>query len=301
MTVLSVPDPTVARRHEIHRIAAATQGRRKVYSTVALSICGLFVLVALIPLVAVIVYTIQRGIHAWSVDFFSHLPTPAGIPGGGIWNAIVGSLIIDGIAAVVAIPFGILGGLFLAESDGRIAASVRFAADVMTGVPSIIIAIFAYAVLVKPLGHFSAVAGSFAIGVLMLPIIMRASETAIRSVPGTLTEAGLSLGARHLTISRRVILPAALPGLITGILLAVARGVGETAPLLFTAIGSQYFSTNPLKPIAALPLVVYQDGIQAYPDLQQTAWGTALFLICVVLVLSVGSRLLAAWFRREKR
>lgn len=301
MTALSVADPIVARRLTIHQIAANTQKRRKIYSTIALTICGLFVLVALIPLVAVIVYTVQRGIHAWSAAFFTHLPTPAGIPGGGIKNAIIGSLIIDGIAAAVVIPFGIVGGLFLAESDGRVAGGVRFAADVMSGVPSIIMAIFAYAVLVKPLGHFSGIAGSFAIGVLMLPIIMRASETAIRSVPSTLTEAGLSLGARYLTISRRVILPAALPGLITGVLLAVARGVGETAPLLFTAIGTQFFAVNPLKPLAALPLVVYQDGIQAYPDLQRTAWGTALFLICVVLVLSVGSRLLAAWFRREKR
>ncbi len=301
MTTVPVPDPVVVRRSEIQRIAADTQNRRKVYSKVALSVCGLFLLVALVPLVAVIVYTFARGIHAWSVDFFTHLPTPQGIPGGGIWNAIVGSLIIDGIAAAAAIPFGILAGLFLAQSDGRFGAGVRFTADVMSGVPSIIIAIFAYAVLVKPLGHFSAIAGSFAIGVLMLPIIMRASETAIRSVPGSLTEAGLALGARHVSVSLRVIVPTALPGLITAVLLAVARGVGETAPLLFTAIGSQYLETNPLKAMSALPLVVYQNGIQAYPDLQQTAWGTALFLICVVFVLSVSARIISAFMRREKR
>jgi phosphate transport system permease protein len=295
------PDQIASRRDEIHRIAAATEGRRKVYSKIALSICSVFLVIAIIPLISVLAYTVQRGIHAWSVDFFSQLPTPAGIPGGGIWNAIVGSLIIDGIAAAVAIPFGLVAGLFLAESDGRIAGVIRFAADVLSGVPSIIIGIFAYIVLVKTLGHFSAIAGSFAIGVLMLPIIMRASETAIRSVPATLTEAGLSLGARHGTISGRVILPAALPGLITGVLLAVARGVGETAPLLFTVIGSEYFATNPTQPMAALPLVVYQDGIQAYPDLQLRAWGTALFLILVVLVLSVGSRLVAARIRRVKR
>jgi len=301
MTAVQLPDPMLARRGEIQRTASASLTRRKVYSKIALIVCGVFLGVALVPLVAVLAYTFERGIQAWSVDFFTHLPTPAGIPGGGIQNAIVGSLIIDGIAAAGAIPFGILAGLFLAESNGRFASGVRFAADVLSGVPSIIMAIFAYALLVKPLGHFSAIAASFAIGVLMLPIIMRASETAIRSVPSTLSEAGLALGARQATVARRVTIPTALPGLITGVLLALARGVGETAPLLFTAIGSQYFSSSPFKPIAALPLVVYQDGIQAYPDLQRTAWGTALFLILLVLVLSVGSRLGAAWLRREKR
>ena len=297
----SLIDPIAARRTEIHRVAASSLKRRQLYSRIALVICGVCLLVALIPLVAVIAYTAQRGIQAWSVDFFTKLPTPAGIPGGGIWNAIVGSLIIDGIAIAGAVPFGILGGLYLAESDGRIAGGVRFAADVLSGVPSIVLGIFAYIALVKSLGHFSAIAASFAIGVLMLPVIMRASETALRSVPGTLTEAGLSLGARRLTVSSRVIIPAALPGLITGVLLALARGVGETAPLLFTAIGSEYFSTAPLKPMAALPLVVYQDGIQAYPDLQTRAWGTAFFLVLMVLVLSVGSRLIAAWLGRVRR
>jgi phosphate transport system permease protein len=304
MTVVtpdSLIDPIAARRTEIHRIAASSLRRRQLYSRIALTICGVCLLVALIPLIAVIAYTAQRGIQAWSVDFFTKLPTPAGIPGGGIWNAIVGSLIIDGIAIAGAVPFGILGGLYLAESDGRIASAVRFAADVMSGVPSIVLGIFAYIILVKSLGHFSAIAASFAIAVLMLPVIMRASETALRSVPQTLTEAGLSLGARRLTVSSRVIIPAALPGLITGVLLALARGVGETAPLLFTAIGSEYFSTAPLKPMAALPLVVYQDGIQAYPDLQTRAWGTAFFLVLMVLVLSVGSRLIAAWLGRVRR
>jgi phosphate transport system permease protein len=301
MTMLQTPDPNLARREEIQRLASGSERRRKIYSGVAMAICGVFLVVALVPLVSVLAYTVQRGIHAWSADFFSHLPTPAGIPGGGIWNAIVGSLIIDGLAAAVAVPFGIVAGLYLAESNGRAAGVIRFAADVLSGVPSIIIGIFAYIALVRSLGHFSASAGSFAIGVLMVPIIIRASETAIRAVPDTLTEAGLSLGARRSTVARRVILPTALPGLITGVLLAVARGVGETAPLLFTAIGSQYFASNPTQPMAALPLVVFQDGIQAYPDLQMTAWGTALFLIVVVLVLSVGSRLFAARLGRVRQ
>ena len=293
--------PAPARRDEIQRIAARSLNRRELYSKLAFATCGVFLALALIPLVAVIAYTAQRGIQAWSVDFFTKLPTPEGIPGGGIWNAIVGALIIDGVAAVFAVPFGILGGLFLAQSDGRIAGGIRFAADVMSGVPAIVLGIFAYIVLVKALGHFSAIAASFAVAVLMVPIIMRASETALRGVPGHLSEAGFALGARRATVAGRVVFPAALPGIITGVLLALARGVGETAVLLFTAIGSEFYSTSLTKPIAALPLVVYQDGIQAYPDLQTRAWGTALFLMLVVLILSISSRLLAARLRKVRR
>lgn len=299
MTIMAT-DPILARRAEIQRTAQETSERRLLLSRVALLACRACLVIVLIPLVALIAYVVIRGISAWNWAFFSHLPTPAGIPGGGIWNAIVGSLIVDAIAAGVAIPFGIAAGLFLAESEGRIAGVLRVAADVLSGVPSIVVGIFAYAVLVKTLGHFSAVAGSFALGILMLPIITRASENAIRGVPRVLTEAGLALGARRATVARSVVLPAALPGLITGVLLGVARAAGETAPLLFTIIGSQYFVTNPLKPMNAIPLVVYLNGIQAYPDLVKIAWGSALFLVLAVLVLSVGSRLVAARLRRVR-
>lgn len=251
-------------------------------------------LVALVPLVAIVAYTIERGAPAWSVAFFAHVPTPEGIPGGGIWNSIVGSLIIDGIAAGGAIPLGLLVALLLSQSNGRIAAGVRFVTDVLSGVPSITIGIFAYGILVTTLHHFSAIAGAFGVGMIMLPIMIRASETALRSVPNHLHEAALSLGAKNAAMTRRVTLPTALPGLVTGLLLAVARGAGESAPLLFTAIGSQYLSFSPLAPMAAMPLTVYQNGIQAYPDLQQIAWGTGLLLIVFVLFLSVSSRIAVA-------
>ncbi len=198
MTVL-ISDPILTRRAEIHRIAQQSDHRRELWSRVAMIVCRLCLLIALIPLVGVVSYVVIRGIAAWNWAFFSHLPTPAGIPGGGIWNAIVGAVIIDGIAALFAIPFGIVAGLFLAVSDGRIAGALRFSADVMSGVPSIIVGIFAYIALVRTLGHFSAIAASFAIGILMLPVIMRASETAIRSVPKELPEAGVALGARQVT------------------------------------------------------------------------------------------------------
>jgi len=300
MSIMSF-DPILTRRAEIQGASARSLGRRQFASRVALVACVLCVLVALIPLVAIVAYTVERGLPAWSVAFFSHLPTPAGIPGGGIENSIIGSLMIDAVAIAGALPIGILTGLFLAESEGRIGSGIRFATDVMSGVPSILVAVFAYGVLVTTLHHFSAIAASFAIGFLMLPVIIRASETAIRTVPKDLTEAGQALGARKGGITRRVVLPAALPGLVTGVLLAVARGAGETAPLLFTAIGSQYLSFSMLGPMAAMPLTVYQDGIQAYPDLQRTAWGTALLLLLLILLLSIASRMISARVGRTRR
>jgi len=303
VTVMAV-DPLLARRAEIQQIAQGAAGRRQLLSRIGILVCRTCLVLALIPLAALLVYVVIRGISAWNWAFFSHLPTPAGIPGGGISNAIVGSVIIDSIAAAGAIPFGIAAGLFLAQSDGRVGGVLRLTADVLAGVPSIVVAIFAYIVLVSrhpgSLGHFSAFAASFAIGILMLPIIMRASETAIRGVPHVLPEAALALGARKATVAARVVLPTALPGLITAVLLAVARAAGETAPLLFTAIGSQYMSWSPLKPVNAIPLVVFQNGIQAYPDLVKIAWGSALFLVVAVLALSVGSRLVAARLRRVR-
>lgn len=201
----------------------------------------------------------------------------------------------------MAIPFGILAGLFLVEQQGRFADAVRFVADVLAGVPSITIGLFAYALLVVTLGHFSGFAASFALAVLMLPVIMRTTEAAIRGVSKEVWEAGLALGLRRAPIAFRLVIPAALPGIVTGCLLGMARAVGETAPLLFTAVGSQFFTVNPGGTMASMPLDIYLDGIQAYPDAQLTAWGTALALIVIVLLLSIGSRVLAWRFTRHSR
>ena len=171
----------------------------------------------------------------------------------------------------------------------------------MTGMPSITIGIFAYIAIVLTTKEFSGLAGAFAIGFMMVPMIMRAGETAIRGVPHHLNEAALALGARKATVAGRVVLPAALPGIITGVLLAIARGLGETAPLLFTIVASQYLQWNPTKPMAALPTVIYNNSTQPYADLIQIAWGAALLLVVVVLILSIGSRVLAHLLQREKR
>ena len=304
MTTLSFDastDPILERRRRIQSVASASLRRRKAYSRIAITVCWAFLAVALVPLVAVVAYVLVKGLPAWSSDFFTKVTEPEGIPGGGVWNAIVGTAEIGFFATLVTVPIGLLCGLFLAESDGRIAAAIRFSADVMTGVPSITIGIFGYIAIVKTTGHFSALAGAFAIGIIMLPVIMRAGETAIRGVPTHLSEAALALGARRATIARRVVVPAALPGIITGVLLAIARGLGETAPLLLTIFGNEYLQWNPTKPMEGLPLVIYNNSSQPYADLLQVAWGAALLLMVVVLVLSIGSRVLAAWLQREKR
>jgi phosphate transport system permease protein len=296
-------DPILERRRRIQAVASASLRRRKVSSRIAIGVCWLFLVVAIVPLVWVVAYVIVKGIPAWNADFFTKVTVPEGIPGGGVWNAIVGTAVIGAIATAVTVPVGLLCGLFLAESDGRIASAIRFSADVMTGVPSITIGIFGYIAIVKTVsnGHYSGLAGAFAIGVIMLPVVMRAGETAIRGVPAHLSEAGLALGARRATIARRVVVPAALPGIITGVLLAVARGLGETAPLLLTIFGNQYLQWNPTQPMDALPLVIYNNSSQPYADLLQVAWGAALLLVAVVLVFSVGSRVLAARMQRERR
>jgi phosphate transport system permease protein len=294
-------DPILERRQRIQSEAAASLTRRKVYSRIALGICWFFLGVAVVPLVAVLVYVVIKGLPAWNVDFFTKPTYPEGIPGGGVWNAIVGTFVIGAIATAASVPIGLGCGLFLAESDGRIASTVRFIADVMTGMPSITIGIFGYIAIVLKTKEFSGLAGAFAIGLIMVPIIMRAGETAIRGVPRDLNEAALALGARRATVAGRVVIPAALPGLITGVLLAVARGLGETAPLLLTIGASQYLQWNPTKPMAALPTVIYNNSTQPYADLLQVAWGAALLLVVVVLVLSIGSRVLAHVLQREKR
>jgi phosphate transport system permease protein len=282
-----------ARRATIRNSARRTLARRRAATRLSLVLCALAVGICLVPLVALLVYTTSRGVRAVNLGFFTHDPTPPGIPGGGIRNAIAGSALTVGLGALMAVPIGIAAALFLLERKGRIAATIRFGADVLTGVPSIAIGIFAYIVLVEPLRHFSALAGSFALAVLMLPIVIRASEAAMLAVPIELREAALALGARRSRVARSVVLRGALAGLVTGSLLAIARAVGETAPLLFTSIGSQLFNLSPLQPTAAMPLVIYADGTQAFPEAQQVAWGTAFVLLALVLLLSIAARIVS--------
>ncbi|HUJ66442.1 MAG TPA: phosphate ABC transporter permease subunit PstC [Acidimicrobiales bacterium] len=265
--------------------------RRRLTGAVTEALCGLAVLVGVAPLAALIYYTVVRGIGIVSWTFLTHSPTPPGIPGGGIGPAITGSAKIVGLALAMAVPIGLLAALFIFEQRGRLATAIRFSAEVMTGVPSIIVGIFAYAVLVRPLHHFSDLAAGFAIAVLMIPIMIRANEEAIRTVPTDLWEAGVALGARRSRVARSVVLRSALPGLLSGNLLGVSRGVGETAPLLFTVAA----------PTVAMTLLIYNDGTQAFQQAQRTAWGAALVLLATVLVLSLATRVIAWAYTRQAR
>jgi len=247
---------------------------------------------ALIPLGLVLVFTITRGLPAVRhLEFFTNVERPIGVPGAGIEHAIVGTLIMVGIASAISIPIGILGGIFLAEyGSHRWAGWVRLACDVLIGTPSIAIGLFAYALFVLPFHHFSGLSGSLALAVLMLPIVMRTTESAVDLIPRGLRESGLALGLPRWRVSLQLILPAAAAGVITGALLSVARASGETAPLLFTAFGSPFLNVDPTTALNALPLIVYHNALQPYKELQDQAWGAALVLIVLVLIVNLTSR-----------
>jgi phosphate transport system permease protein len=246
---------------------------------------------AIVPLVAILAYLIKQGAGALSLDFFTNMPRPVGEPGGGMANAIVGTLILIGIASAVGLPIGIGAGLYLAERGGtKLANLVRFLADVLNGLPSIVMGIFAWQFLVRPIGHFSALAGGAAIGAMMIPLVTRTTEEMVRTVPQSLREAALALGYPRWRTSLQIVLRTALGGIVTGVLVAVARVAGETAPLLFTAFGNQFWSTQVTQPIAALPLQVFVYAISPYDEWHAHAWAGALVLIGIVLVISVLAR-----------
>jgi phosphate transport system permease protein len=294
-------DAVRARRALIQSSARGSLKRRRSIALTVRIIFGACMVLTLVPLAFLIGYVTKRGVGALSVAFFTHSPTPEGIPGGGISNAIVGSLLINGLALVIAMPVGLLIALFLIERRGPVANSIRFGADVLSGLPSILIGLFAYAVIVVHSHHSSAYSASIALAVLMLPIMIRGDEEAMRTVPNELWEAGLALGARQSRVVRSVIVRGSVPGLVTANLLAVARAVGETAPLLFTAAGSTLFSLSFNGPMNAIPIVIFQDGTTAFKDLQQDAWGAAFVLMVGVLVLSIIGRTFAARLTRKTR
>jgi phosphate transport system permease protein len=266
--------------------------RRRYASRSALGVAYVLTGLALIPLALVLWYTIYKGLPAVShLEFFTNVERPVGVPGAGIAHAIVGTLIIVGIASLVAIPVGVLGGIFLAEyGTSRISGLVRLACDVLVGTPSIAIGLFAYALFVLPFHHFSGLSGSGALAVLMLPIVMRTTENAVSLIPNGLRESGLALGLQRWRVSLQLILPAAAPGVITGCLLSVARASGETAPLLFTAFGSPFLTTDPTQALEALPLTIFKYALLPYPTLVDQAWGAALVLVVIVLIANLASR-----------
>jgi len=282
---------TIARLDAGARPRARGLVRRRAMSYLMVALTCVAAALAIVPLVAILGYLIRQGAGALSLDFFTSMPKPVGEEGGGMANAIVGTLILIGIASSVGLPIGIGAGLYLAERGGtRLANLVRFLADVLNGLPSIVMGIFAWEFLVRPIGHFSALAGGAAIGAMMIPLVTRTTEEMVRTVPQSLREAALALGFPRWRTSLQIVLRTALGGIVTGVLVAVARVAGETAPLLFTAFGNQFFSTKLTQPIAALPLQVFVYAISPYDEWHAQAWAGALVLIALVLVISVASR-----------
>ena len=266
---------------------------RQAWNTLMLSVAWLCAGLAAALLALIVMHVIARGAPALNAQFFTQVPTPPGIPGGGIANAIVGSIEIIAMASLLAVPVGVMAGIYLALlGKGKLADAVRFLSDVLTGVPSIAIGVFAYTIVVVPEKHFSANAAAVALAVIMLPIVVRTTEEAVRLVNHAIREGALALGIDAWKAIVLVTLPCARAGIVTGALLGVARVAGESAPLLFTAFGSQYWSINPNGPTSALPLIVFQYANSPYTDWQQLAWGGALTLIALVFFLNITARVL---------
>ncbi len=250
-------------------------------------------LITLLGLAWILFGVLSRGLGALNLAFFTHLPTPPGIPGGGMANAIVGTLAMTLLATLLAVPVGLLAGVFLAEfgQQSRLADQSRFSANVLMGMPSIIIGVFAYTILVLPRGKFSGYAGTLALTIIMLPVVARTAEDMLRLVPNTLREAALALGAPRWKVTLAILFRAARAGLLTGVLLAIARVSGETAPLLFTALNSPYGMSSLGEPTPNLTVTIFNYAMSPYPDWQQMAWGASLLITCGVLALTLTARL----------
>lgn len=262
--------------------------RRKLVNSFMITLCILAGIITILPLLYIFFYTTQSGISSLNLDFFTQLPKPVGEDGGGMANAIIGSLILISIGSVIGIPVGILSGIYITEYSRSILSSfVKFITDILSGVPSIIIGIFAYGVIVIPMQRFSALAGGFALGILMIPTVTKITEEMLRLVPQSLREASLALGVSRWKTTLRIVLTTASSGIITGILLAIARAAGETAPLLFTAFGNSFWQTNIDEPMAALPLQIFAYAISPYDDWHRQAWAGAFVLIFLVFVVNL--------------
>ncbi len=268
-----------------------TRRRRRATDTVMNGLAALSAALVVLPLLLILAFLMYQGASSVTVDFFTHLPKPVGEPGGGMANAIVGTVILVGLAACLGVPVGILAGLYLAESrDRRLPWTVRFLADVLNGIPSIVIGIFAYTLVVLPMRRFSALAGAVALACIMLPIVLRTTEEMVRLVPASLREAALALGIPEWKMIVRVVLPTARAGILTGVMVSLARVAGETAPLLFTAFGNRFWHQGLDQPIAALPLQIFSYAIAPYDDWHRQAWAGALVLIGLIFLTSLSAR-----------
>ncbi|HET6764357.1 MAG TPA: phosphate ABC transporter permease PstA [Longimicrobiaceae bacterium] len=274
--------------------------RRRTTNLLMLALTGVAAVLTVVPLVLIFGYLLRAGASSIDLAFLTHTPKPTGEVGGGMANGIVGTLEMVGLAALIGLPIAIGAGMYLAEARGsRLATGVRFTADVLNGVPSIVVGIFVYLLVVVPTGGFSAFAGSVALACMLVPMVTRTTEEMVRLVPREMLEGALALGLPRWRAMLGVVLPAARGGILTGALVGIARIAGETAPLLFTALGNQFWQLDPRNPTAALPLQIFSYAISPYDDWHRQAWAGALVLIAIVLTLSLGARFLFG--RAERR
>ncbi|MGB9640417.1 MAG: phosphate ABC transporter permease PstA [Anaerolineales bacterium] len=270
--------------------------RRKLTNWFMLSLCVLATILVVAPLIWIISYVIQQGLPAIKWSFFTQLPTPVGVPGGGIANALVGSAMTVGLGLLIAVPIGGLAGIYAAtHPETSLGVALRFSTDVISGVPSIVMGIFAYTIVVLPQRHFSAFSGGVVLAFIMLPTLIRTTEEMIRLVPKSLHEGSLALGAAEWKTSLSILIPAAANGILTGIMLAIARAAGEAAPMLFTAFGNPFLNLDFRQPVATLPHTIFVYAIAPYDDWHAKAWATALVLISFVLLLNILARLITWW------
>jgi phosphate transport system permease protein len=284
------PQPSARQQAFTRRTARTLKRRRAVNVVMVVVVCALAVL-ATLPLIVIMYYLLKFGASSVQWHFFTNMPKPVGEDGGGMANAILGTVLLIGVASVLGLPVGIGAGLYLAEHRGTLLANtVRFLSDVLNGLPSIVMGIFAWQFLVRPLGHFSAWAGGVALGAMMIPMVARTTEEMVRLVPVSLREAALALGYAKWRTSLTIVLRTASAGIVTGALVAIARIAGETAPLLFTAFGNQFWSTSLNQPIAALPLQIFTYAVSPYDEWHAQAWAGALVLIALIFIISLLAR-----------
>lgn len=275
---------------------------RKLKSAAMSAVTVACAIAVVLPLAFVLVHLVREGVGAINLDFFTQLPTPVGETGGGMANAIVGTFVLLGIALVVGVPVGVLGGIYLSEyGNERVNFWIRFGADILNGVPSIVWGMAAYALVVVPMKTFSAWSGGLALGFIMVPLVLRTTEEVLVLVPNSYREAALALGLARWKIVTHIILRTAAKGIVTGVLLALGRVAGETAPLLFTAFGNRFWSHQLTEPIAALPLQIFTYAISPYDDWHRQAWAGALVLVLLVFALSVGVRLFFTDWKKHPR
>ncbi len=267
---------------------------RKLKDRLAFFLILILALLPALPLIHILYGILKQGLASLSWEFFVHLSRPPGEEGGGVGNAILGTVMLAVLASLMAVPVGVLCGVYLSEyARGKFGEVVRISADVLQGVPSIVLGIVAYLWVVKPMGHFSALSGAVALAIMMLPVIVRSTEEILKMIPETLREASLALGVNYWRTVLKVLIPTGLVGISTGILLSLARIMGETAPLLFTAFGNPFWNLNPLQPVEALPLTVFKYAISPYEEWIRQAWGASVVLTLMVLGLNLFSRFLA--------